>query len=261
MRYRLRSLLLFVLMVAVLLQCYLVFVYFPYRREVRNMDELKSLEVRYDSVPHGPRLLRKVFGDRWFHRVVRVQRGSLDDRRMLAVLERSRHLEYLDLTNSRGLSSTDFARLRKLDRLKGPDLFRTSANDEVLGYVGELHNMENLTLDLTSVTDAGLKHITGLTNLKNLSLNGTSITDKGLESVIALKELETLKLRGTEVTDDGIRLLTSVPTLRLLCLRRRFDFARGVSSFLPPPFPNDTRVTEECVTEMRKKVPQLHIRW
>jgi len=259
----LRSLLLFVLLIAVLLKCFLAFVYLPYRREVRNMDELKSLGVRYTSVPRGPQLLRKLFGDRWFHRVVSVQRGSLDDRRMLAVLERCRHLEDLDLTNSGGLSSTDFARLRKLDRLKGLDLFRTSANDETLGYVGELHSLKSLTLDLTSVTDAGLKHLTSLKDLKTLSLNGTAITDKGLESVIALKQLKTLSLRGTEVTDDGIRLLTSVPTLRLLKLRRSVDFARlpRVSSFLPPPFPNDTRVTEECVTEMRKKMPQLRIRW
>lgn len=72
MRYHLRSLLLFILLIAVLLKCFLALVYLPYRCEVRKMDELKSLGVTYSAARRGPRLVRRLFGDRGSHRVVTV---------------------------------------------------------------------------------------------------------------------------------------------------------------------------------------------
>ena len=262
MRYRLRTLMLLTLLVAVLAGCYHIFVAVPYQREVRKMAELSRMGATYTTAPRGPSLLCHVSGSRRFQRITRVRcEACTDDRRLLAVVERCQHLECLKLFRSRGLHPKDFDRLNCLRHLTDLGLYWSDIDDEGLAYIGQINSLDMLSLEATGVTDTGLAHLAGLENLRSLSLNGTSITDKGLMSLASLKRLETLSLRGTEVTDNGMQVVESLPNLRRLELRMNIDYLRGVTSFLPEPFPNSTRVTQERVTEMRDKMPKLRIQW
>jgi hypothetical protein len=224
------------------------------------MDELQGIGAVCTSAPRGPWFWRRLFGDQWFRRIVQVERNACtDDQRLLSLLEKCHHVESLRLTNSRNLKPRDWSRLQHLTHLRLFNLARTGLDDEGLAYLGKIENLEWLDVQLNPISDTGVAHIARLKNLKYLSLNRTAITDRGLRSLIALKELRTLSLRGTDVTDDGVQQVLALPKLRCLNLRMRLIDAPRVSSVFP--FPNQTRVTEECVADLRKKAPQLRIHW
>jgi hypothetical protein len=245
------------LFVALLAGCWQIFVAAPYYREARKMAELDRMGVTYVCAPRAPPVFRRVFGDRWFQRITRVRREvCADDRRLLAVVERCRHLESLELFFARALHPKDFARLGGLRHLKNLALYGADFDDEGMVYVGHIVRLETLDLGLTSITDTGLTHVASLENLESLSLNGTAITDRGLIFLTSLERLETLSLRGTDVTDRGMKVVGSLPNLRRLKLR---NTVRGISSIYSDPFPNTTQVSQECVTELKEKNPQLRV--
>jgi hypothetical protein len=263
MRYSCRSLLGLMLVAAVITGWWSRYVDLPLRREVLRMEEFTAIGASHRSAPRGPWLARKVFGDQWFRRIVEVQRNACtDDQRLLSLLEECHYVESLDLTNSRNLTARDWSRLRHLTHLRCLSLARSGVDDDGLVWLQAMQNLESLDVQLNPIGDSGAGHIASLGNLKNLHLNGTAITDKGMQSLVALKELRMLSLRGTDVTDDGVRQLLALPKLRVLVLRRRLPAgATQVSRFFPEPFPNHTRVSEECVADLRKKAPQLQIKW
>jgi hypothetical protein len=79
--------------------------------------------------------------------------------------------------------------------------------DTVLAEVGQLNQLQILSLSNASVTDAGLAHLKELTNLDFLGLRNTQVTDAGLVHLKGLTNLSDLVLNGTQVTDAGMNEL------------------------------------------------------
>ncbi len=95
----------------------------------------------------------------------------------------------------------------------------STLNDEDLGSVGQLPDLQELRLNTTNITDAGLSHVRGLAGLKLLDLNGTPITDAGMTCLSDLHQLYYLDLSNTQITDVGLVNLNGMSNLRILLLR------------------------------------------
>jgi hypothetical protein len=84
------------------------------------------------------------------------------------------------------------------------------ANDDAIGQIAGLGQIEELYLDNSGVTDAGLAQLRGLKHLKFLDLVGTQVTDAGLAHLSGLRELTYLRLSGKPVTDAGLAHLSGL---------------------------------------------------
>lgn len=142
--------------------------------------------------PPGPLWLRKLVGDEYFRRVVRVSGGMNDgDMAFLA-------------------GCADLQSLRTGGRL---------ITDEGLQYVSRLRHLTQLIVNNSAITDEGLRHISHLTQLKEVVLDGASITDAGLVHLQWLTNLDSLSLRSCEICGPGIKHLKRLQNLRRLSLQ------------------------------------------
>jgi Leucine-rich repeat (LRR) protein len=164
----------------------------------------------------------------------------------IAHLKKLANLRKLDIPNSKATirGVADLAEIKSIDSLCLPGRIM---NDEVLSYLGQLHNLrdldigrphyvdpkmnetyytdrglamlsglknlEKLGIGSIGVTDEGMSHIAGLTNLRDLSIFGCPITDAGCAKLLALKSLEELDLSHTEMTIAGLSQLSALPNL------------------------------------------------
>ncbi|MEE8451785.1 MAG: hypothetical protein V3R99_07710, partial [Thermoguttaceae bacterium] len=106
------------------------------------------------------------------------------------------------------------------------NLDQTRITDNGMEHLGNLKNLEMLSLNGTSVSDAGLRHLSGMRKLRVLWLGrcrpngiveGTDITDLGLEQLKPLSKLEVLSVGGTEVTEAGEKDLgRALPNLTIM---------------------------------------------
>jgi Leucine-rich repeat (LRR) protein len=94
----------------------------------------------------------------------------------------------------------------------------TQADDDAIGQIAGLGQIEELYLNNSRVTDAGLAQLRGLKHLKFLDLVGTQVTDAGVAHLSRLRELTYLRLSGTPVTDAGLAHLSGLRELRTLIL-------------------------------------------
>jgi hypothetical protein len=81
------------------------------------------------------------------------------------------------------------------------------ATDKMMTSIGDLSQLEELSLGGSSVTDPGLAHLHGLRSLRWLSLSTTGITDEGLRHIAGLSNLTDLNLISSEFE---IRILTTI---------------------------------------------------
>ena len=107
------------------------------------------------------------------------------------------------------------------NRVNDPDRFVTlaldsKATDASLSYVGDLTNLESLSVSGASVTDAGLQHLEKLDQLWSLNLSETQVTDQSIDTLARLKRLRRLDASGTRITADGIDTLARLKRLRRL---------------------------------------------
>ncbi len=118
---------------------------------------------------------------------------------------------------------TEFAldeRLRSLDDLPALKYLSIIADlpvaDAAIEHIKALTDLRRLVLECAGVTDAGLDHLNRLNRLKSLSLPGSHLTDAGLKRLGGLRGLEILDLSGTAVTDAGLRHLKTFVRLQRL---------------------------------------------
>ena len=184
-QYRLRTLLVFVLLVSIGLSWFAVKLNQArkQREAVEAITKLGGYVREDDATPPGLDWLLRGLGDDFFGSVSYVN---------------------LDKGGSR-ITDATLAHLKALPRLRTLMLNGTNVGNAGLEHIKGLTNLHDIWLDDTQVTDAGLEHLKGLTNLQDLWLDRTKVTDAGLERLKGLARLEILSLMGTQVTAEGVK--------------------------------------------------------
>lgn len=177
-QFTLRSLLLFVLIVAIGMSAVRV----RFSREFEHNSAIMRIETRWGRVSFGrdkaeSGWLQKCLGN-GFTGQAKCIRGCPRVRSGLEDLIALPEVEQLELTGAH----VDAAGLAQLKALP---------------------NLWILSLDGTNVTDADLEQLEGLEKLQWLNLSRTQITDKGLEHLKSLHSLTLLFLTNTRVTKRG----------------------------------------------------------
>jgi hypothetical protein len=255
-RFRLRSLLLLVLLAAIGLGVPL------YRAEQRrrtaaHLTDLGATLV-YDyqldefnnqipnATPPGPKWVQQVFGPDllasvrlvWWH----SDKGpSISDTDLRQLIHHPR-LKSLLLPKSPLITNDGLHSVSQLTDLEGLVLDNlpqtTDAALESLARLNKLQNfvatrmpwngsgfarfpnksLEWLNLSDCAITNEGLLEISRITSLRTLELQRTQISDPGLVHLASLANLETLDLWGNNVTDAGIQHLVRLSNLKRLIL-------------------------------------------
>jgi len=170
----------------------------------------------------------------------------------IAHLKKLGNLKKLDIVHSKATvrGVAHLAEIKSIDYLALPGRIM---NDEVLSYLGQLHNLrdlgiarphyvdpkmnktyytdrglamlsglkdlEKLGIGSIGVTDEGMSQIAAFANLRDLSIFGCPITDAGCTELLVLKSIETLSLSHTEMTIAGLRQLSALPNLTSLSVQ------------------------------------------
>jgi hypothetical protein len=152
----------------------------------------KDPSIRPAAIPPGPEWLRKVVGDDFLAKVVKVDRVPAE------------------------FSDDAMVHFATLVTLRQLDLNFTDVTDAGLGYLEGLRDLQALDLGHTQVTDAGLVHFKQLDKLRWLNLTKTDVTDSGLIHLRQLAQLRDLYLLDTQVTNAGcLELQKWLPNLEI----------------------------------------------
>lgn len=116
------------------------------------------------------------------------------------------------------------------------------ATDAALVHVGQLQQLQHLSIGGQNVTDAGIAHLGGLTSLTFVVLNSARLTDAGLAMLARNPRLEFLDLTATPITDAGLRHLHGLRNLRSVAV-------------------NGTGVTGRAVAALRQARPGMAVVW
>jgi Leucine-rich repeat (LRR) protein len=261
LQFRLRTLLLLVLLFCVLFGAWKVLIDLPNERERDRIAALRNLGAYVTTAPRGPAWMQRLFGERYFQRVIHLD-GSpcISSVELLPWAAQCSWLECLRIVNSRDVQSHHLVAIGQLRRLSSLDLTRTGIGDEGMAHIERLPDLKSLDLYGTNIGDEGMRHVGRMRNLRSLDLDGTHVTDPGLEHLKGLSELEVLNLRGTRVTDAGLCHLKALPKLQILNLRIPPSVLKPIG-LSPHPFPNTTCVSAEGVADLRRANPGLRIRW
>ena len=138
---------------------------------------------------------------------------------LVRVLDRAvcRRVRLIQLPAGAGTTDAALEKVGQLRQLQGLSLFKSEISDEGLAHLAKLDRLAVLNLDGTRVGDDGLAHVAKLRELQSLSLNGTSVTDAGLAHLQSLPKLMEIRVVGTKVTADGLaRLKGKVATLKFV---------------------------------------------
>jgi Leucine-rich repeat (LRR) protein len=123
----------------------------------------------------------------------------------------------LAMRNRMRVDDRNLAPLADLSELVWIDLQATSVTDAGLVHLSGLKKLERLRLDETQISDAGLARLAGLANLRVLNLSETQITDAGLAHLKHLPRLEEVYLQKTQVTPAAaLGLFQDKPNLNVI---------------------------------------------
>jgi hypothetical protein len=196
-RYSVRSLAIFVTLLALVLGLYIV----PARRTQQAVDALQAAgcELRWDyqftkgkwnreaaSTIHRDFLA--LSGPAYFHRVVELS------------------CPQLDAVHTRAARKSLATHLPALTHLTSLELASGAADESVLAAVGRLSRLQSLTLVGPEITDQGLAHLSRLARLHTLSLQSSKITDDGVARLKTLTSLRTFQLSTTSSPLSSVRL-------------------------------------------------------
>jgi hypothetical protein len=212
LRFRLRTLLLAVLVICVALGIYVNRVrqqqaavaairqvgggvYYDYQCYDGNLD--------VDRKSNVPDWLRTRLGDDWFHSVVNVNVIYRNDAKGTSELAPAND-EFL-------AALEDLPRLEALVTLYGP------ASDDGLRMISRARGLKSITMLYASrVTDRGVEYLAQLKVLESLKLNDSQITDESLRILSQLPRLKELDVQGSRVTNDGLKHISRMHQLESL---------------------------------------------
>jgi hypothetical protein len=272
LRFSLRFLLLFVVVVAVPLGWKMNRVH--HQRLV--LAEVKKLngQVLFDYQvtpppqyePPGPRWLKNLVGDDVFTNVhsitidnpratddtlasivtlprlegVKIVSDGVSDTGLLH-FARAKDLTALEI-GSRKLTDAGLATLTGLKRLNKLSLvlWEPKNTDAGLSHIAELAHLEMLTIDARNVSSDALARIVKLPKLIVLFIDSPFITDADLELMVTARELVHLHLRDTNITDLGLTHLEKMTSLGWVNL-------------------SGTKVTAQGAAQLRNALPKCTV--
>jgi hypothetical protein len=227
LRFRLRTLLIVITVLAVCLGAYIS----SLRERERAVAAILQLggTVNYDyefkeagtssanAEPPGPKWLRRLLGPQWRVTVVRVsfwsESGGKATDQDLAVLEALPHVRSLYLDANSAITDDGLRHIAQLSELESLSLNDCSGvTDEGLSQLADLNRLTFLSLCRCRIDGSGLRHVTQLP-LTCLSFTRTSLSDANLKHVALMRGLNTLTLQGTPITDAGLRHLSALVSL------------------------------------------------
>ena len=152
-------------------------------------------------------------------------------------------LEYLGLSYALVTDSglKELSKFKQLSRLSLPHKITDSGLVELL----PISKLTELNLVAINITDAGMKELAKLIQLRKLNLAGApKISDAGMKELAGLENLVEFRLSGSNITKAGIRELAKLNALKIIRLH-----------------PNNQRLDEKDVTELKKALPIVKIIW
>lgn len=193
-QFSLRSLFVLLLIGAVLLSLWKVYLQ-PYYREQKTIAELQKIagELVPGSEPRGPGWLKRVAGGKYAQRVVyyRISSDKISDDD-LANLRRFSHLEIIQILGAPRITDKGLIHLATIPTLWSLDLEDTQITNHGLRELRRLPNLETLGITSDQITDQGLVHLKELAQLESLVLE-CPVTDAGMQQLTSLKNLTYLK--------------------------------------------------------------------
>ena len=191
LRFRLRTLLLAMLVISVAMGIYVN----RAKRQQESVAAIKRLggwafydyeikDDKYDPQAESwaPQWLRRLLGDDYLHSVVQV------------------NMVYSEHTGQR--------------------LDNQQITDEVLLHMDGFPLLEMILLKELQASDDGLAHVGRLGNLRKLYIwNGRNVTDEGVAHLAGCRQLEYLHLSESKLGDEGLRVLSGLPRLKGLSLQ------------------------------------------
>ena len=176
---------------------------------IAAFEELKILDLRRTAITNE--------GLSQLSSLVSLEQLYLGDTRItgdgLAHLGKMTLLEVLNLEGLRVDAKAINAHLKGRLDLSRVNLARTDLNDEGLGTLSWLSNLEALVVT-PGITDRGTPHLSAFPKLEVLFLDGNQITDEGLGPIEALSQLKRLSLKKTPISVAGICRLATSPVLQ-----------------------------------------------
>ncbi|MCE9533832.1 MAG: hypothetical protein K8T89_22300 [Planctomycetes bacterium] len=124
----------------------------------------------------------------------------------------------LTLADGSKLTDAEFRQIGQLTHLKSLQLSKC-LNDQTLGYLTGLAELETIQTNLMEVSDDGIKQFAQLKKLKNLKFfhPGKTFTGKGMAALADMPNLEALTVAGSfTFGDDGMAAVGKLTQLKSL---------------------------------------------
>jgi hypothetical protein len=99
---------------------------------------------------------------------------------------------------------------------------------EQLEKIGDIRSLTRLAL-VGSDKGEVLRYVSNLVNLEELILQAAGITDSSLAPLLSLPKLKTLDLQSNRISDAGLKALAGIPTLKTLNVSRTLVSLRGIA--------------------------------
>jgi hypothetical protein len=275
-QFRLRTLFLVILLVAIGLTLWLNYIA-PFKRQREGLDVLQDLGFSVSTrAAAGPTWQKRLVGEDDFVEVIEVQFGDdlsqmklqatgvrplpLDER-VVNALARLRSVEHLNLCwlhvtdtqlqriatipdiqvlHLRGnpIGDEGVKSLAKYKGLKRLDLNRTQISDDALEIVGQFQELEYFSLSSPNVKGPGLVHFPKLENLTDLQFVGPNVTNEWIAAVASLPNLQWVELHSTSVDERAMVHVRRWKNLRHLYL-------------------NQNAINVDAIGDLRKDLPKL----
>lgn len=191
-------------------------------------------------VPHGHYVLRYLFGEHIFSRVVEIFfRDEGSPNRVAAEFTKLKQLNHLAFLGRDILTDESIDHLIHVRNLATVRFFCASISPEQLKTLSQVETIEHLSLDGKTGTDFHLAQLPYFNNLKSLRLDSRFATDIGMQSIGNTESLEELELYGIpNVTDQGVSALTGLRHLKKVETLSEFG--------------GSNRLTENCLPDFVK---------
>ncbi|MCA9034494.1 MAG: hypothetical protein KDA91_05150, partial [Planctomycetaceae bacterium] len=150
------------------------------------------------------------------------------------VVEENGWVTELSFRDSSVLHDEEWKQIGQLSHLKKLTTYGKAhgLNDQTVGYLLDLEQLESLSTDGAQLSDAGLAQLAGMKKLKSaaffhLSFRMEGFTGEGFRAWKELKSLERLTVAGMSMGDDGFAAISEITSLQELSTWHTYQTEAG----------------------------------